>query len=322
MGVAHWVNNSVALFLGPFVLLRRWRGLWRAEAMRTLVLLAAGYVIGQALMGLADYHPTDLSALPASEWPRAWRELLRVSSRALGPPVWPVAMALELVVGFAGLIGIGRGRIGRSGWSALALLATSTALWLLMGTRMWVKINDYEFRYLFPSILLVQTAASGLILAARDSPKAPRRRVDWRFAVGSTFVLVAASTWSYGLPSLAGVRRDVDRKCGALTEDILDSGSTCLAGDYWTVWPSVFHANLVLRERGDSRVIRGVTFRASPTFQLWKRSPMASRLAAVPIGDGQGEIWLRSYQFPKLREVEVRRTIRVLRPIPPVRANP
>src|SRR5262249_6518835 len=123
--------------------------------------------------------------------------------------------------------------------------------------------------------------------------------------------------WSYGWPSFAGVRRDIDLRCGGLTDDLLASGCTHLAGDYWTVWAAVFHANLELHERGESRTLWGVTERATPTYQLWKKTPMASRLAGVPVSDGLGEHMLRSFQFPALEEVEVRPTIRVLRPAPP-----
>lgn len=347
VATAHWVNCATALILGPFVLIRGAldlgpsarrlgpllrrssvplrerlrepsRRAWRSEAVRALVVLGVGYAIGQQLTWLVSCRPTDLTALPAWEWPRSWWGLARESWLALWPPLWPAALALEAVAAVVGSIRSGRRGTAEVRRAALAMLATAVVLALLMGTRVWVKINVYAFRYLFPSALLAQTAVASLAVSAIGGATARRWARAWSPVV-ATAVLLAASAWSYGRPSLAGVRRDVDRRCGALTEDLLDSGCTFLAGDYWAVWIAVFHANLALRERGESRMIWGVTERASPSFRLWKGTPMDRRLVGIPVGDGHGERWLQSFQFPALREVEVRPTIRVLRPVPPPR---
>jgi hypothetical protein len=345
MVLAHWVNSATALFLGPFLLVKgvpglrwtpsRWpvailrhdaippldrfeilaRGLWRTETTRALVLLAAGYAAGQAMIKLNPYQPTDLTALPMAEWPLAWRELLRTNRDALGPPFWPSLMGLEAVVGIVGLA-----RRGRGGWtlvrSVAALLATAVALWLLMGTRGWVRMNDYAFRYLFPSALLAQTAVAGLAVAAFGVTTPSRPKTRGALAAGAGLILLAAGTWSYGFPSIAGVRRDIDRKFGALTDDLLDARCTCLAGNYWIVWPAVFHANLVRRERGDPQPLWGLTFRCGPTFDLWKDTPKDGWRAAILRGEGQ-ETYLRSYLVGKLYEVEGRRTIRIMKQIVP-----
>ena len=346
MVVAHWVNSATALFLGPFVLFRsllgawppsEWpvmilgysplpfrnrleilaRGLWRLEIVRVLVLLAAGYASGQVMISLCEYQPTDLSALRSEEWPRAWWELLRVNWIALEPPLWAGLLALEAGLGIIGLARRPWGRSADVARSAAAMLATAVVLWLLMGTRSWVKINEYSFRYLFPSTLLAQTAVGALAVAALGVTVPSRPKGRRAFAAVATVVLLAAGTWSYGLPSLAGVRRDIDRKFGAFTDDILAARCTCFAGDYWLVWPAVFHVNLVLHERGEPQPFWGLTFRCQPTYRLWKDTPVESWLAAVPRGDGKEDVYLRSYIYRNdLREVEVRRTIRVLKPIP------
>ncbi len=354
IGLANWVNSATSLFLGPFVLLQglgkagpglrrlllllgraglstlgRLEGLAnllrRDETPRSLIVLSVGYSTGQALMNLSPDRPTDLSALPPGEWAHSWSELIRVSWSALDPPLWLVPMVIAAALAGWGLARPGPARPDRAGRSAAALIATSLALWLLMGTRSWVKINDYEFRYLLPSALFGQAAVIGLAVdvLVGKVPSWPRFRAAQAPIAG--VVLLASATSSYGLPSLAGVRRDLDRKCGALTDDLLAARCTCLAGDYWKVWVAVFHANLVLHERGEARTLWGLTFRSSPTYAVWKRVPMGQRMVAIPKGDGLGEVWLRTYQFPELREVEVRRTIRVLEPIPrrdPPRAPP
>lgn len=336
MATAHWVNCATALLLGPLVLLRGLLGLeparlttsgpppdrlrelarraWRSETGQALLVLGIGYEIGQWLMMLTPFRPTNLAALPMAEWPRTWWRMAKVSWADLAPPLWPAALALEAAVGLAGLLRPGRRGTAGMRRGVAALLMTAVALALLMGTRLWVKINAYGIRFLFPSALLAQTAVAATAVAAVGGTARRPSRVWGPIVAGA--VLLASGAWSYGRPSLAGVRRDIDYRCGALTDDLLASGCTHLAGDYWTVWAAVFHANLELYERGESRTLWGVTERSSPTFPLWKSMPMASRRAGVPLGDGVGEHMLRSFQFPPVEEVEVRPTIRVLRPIP------
>ena len=76
----------------------------------------------------------------------------------------------------------------------------------------------------------------------------------------------------------------------------------------------VFHANMALRERGETRVIWGITLRAGPTEKQILGVPLAETRIAVPQGDTMAETWLTSYRYPHLTEVEIRPTIRVLRP--------
>jgi hypothetical protein len=56
-----------------------------------------------------------------------------------------------------------------------------------------------------------------------------------------------------------------------LTPDVVNTGAAVIAGDYWTVWPAVFHANLAIGVRSDRPPIYGLTFRSGPTDNLWPR---------------------------------------------------
>src|SRR5207302_6490489 len=94
---------------------------------------------------------------------------------------------------------------------------------------------------------------------------------------------------------------------------VLAAGCTYIAGDYWTVWPAVFHANLTLHERGESRVVWGVTFRGQPASTLWWDSPQKARCVCIPVDDPYGDNWLISFGFSRFRDVERRATVRVLR---------
>jgi hypothetical protein len=176
----------------------------------------------------------------------------------------------------------------------------------------WVRLNDHHFRYLLPPVILGQLAFAApvvapLILAARSVSG----RAAMPIAAASTLLLASAAR--DGMPSLAGVRRIIDQRCGAMTAELIDARCTHLAGDYWSIWPTIFQVNLALRERGESRAIWGVTFRASPTYPLWKGMPEEERHVAIPVGDPLGESWLGAHQLPRLVEVERRTKVRVLR---------
>jgi hypothetical protein len=118
-------------------------------------------------------------------------------------------------------------------------------------------------------------------------------------------------------PSIKKARDDLNQTygLGGRTADVLAAHCTHVAGDYWKVWPSVFHANLTLREQGESRTVWGITLRAEPTRAQWKHMPLDELRIAVPLDDkGEADTWLRWYRLPPMVVVEKRTTIYVLRP--------
>jgi hypothetical protein len=129
-------------------------------------------------------------------------------------------------------------------------------------------------------------------------------------------VFLLALHASYGVPSLAAFRADLDRTLGTYTADVLDAHCTHVAGDYWKVWPTVFHANLVLHERGQPNQVWGVTLRSSPTASRWQQLPLDQVRVAVPVGDPQAENYLRCYGFGPMLVAEKRATVWVLQPDP------
>jgi hypothetical protein len=94
---------------------------------------------------------------------------------------------------------------------------------------------------------------------------------------------------------------------------VLAAGCTHLAGNYWTVWKTVFHANLTLYERGEHRNVWGVTFRGQPASELWIHKPQEERCVCIPVGDPYGDNWLLSFGFSRFRDVQRWPTVRVLR---------
>jgi hypothetical protein len=109
------------------------------------------------------------------------------------------------------------------------------------------------------------------------------------------------------------VRADLDRVAGSHTADVLAARCDLVAGDYWSVWPAVFHATLSLRARGEARRVWGVTHRTNPTVAQWSGLPRTGLRICRPTGqDAEGERWLRAFHLWPVRVVERRATVDVL----------
>jgi hypothetical protein len=119
----------------------------------------------------------------------------------------------------------------------------------------------------------------------------------------------------YHFPSLSGVRAQLDRELGGRTADILESRCDYVAGDYWRVWPAVFHANLVLYERNECRTVWGITDRSDATRHLWPHIPLQDLRVAIPVGgEERAPEFLAAFEFPPLEVVQERPTVHVMRP--------
>ena len=130
----------------------------------------------------------------------------------------------------------------------------------------------------------------------------------WLAGVSVTALLCVA-TGLYGLPSPARARAEVDHALGARTANILTSGATHVLGDYWAVWPSVFHANLTLYEQKSDRRIWGISHRSWATHDQWAATPATQMRFAVPKGDLLWDHWRQEYALPRLIQVEALPTV-------------
>ena len=272
MLLAHWVNLGVAAVLIPLVLLRG------RLVLRSMLIAAAGAAGGSALVPLASARTTT-ELIPASGWPNAWWQLL---GKVLTPFLSPTVVVLIAIAAAAGGIFLWT-RAERRDAARPALIAVlgAAAYWLFIGTSRWVQMNQYFPRYVYPSLLLCSVAAAIVASAlARDRSKP---------VTALLIAIVAIATGAgYGRPSLSGVRSTLDERFGQMTPDLVTSGARVIGGNYWTVWPAVFHANLATyRQAGQRRPIYGLTFRSAETNPLWLHEPEVV-LAAKP-GDMEVE---------------------------------
>jgi hypothetical protein len=328
VGAAHWVNAAAGVALFPLAVARAALDLREGEppgAVRDRLavdglLLAAGLAAGQLLLRLQPEVPGrsrrfDLGFLPVHDWPHAWATFLGNAWRASGP--WPWLLAAVAAAGVA-LLALKplRGALRLELERALALALAALAYALFAGSLRWVEENAFHWRYLAPSAVLVHLAAVSLLA----EPLARLRRTA-RPALAAAVALVPAAALAVsGLPSPARVRADLDAVAGGHTADVLEARCQLVAGDYWTVWPAVWHATLVARERGIDPRVWGLAHRASPTVGRWRGIPEASLRICVPLGEeAQAERSLRDYGLWPVREVERRATLSVREPAAPRR---
>jgi hypothetical protein len=146
--------------------------------------------------------------------------------------------------------------------TALIAVFVAAIYWFTIGTFWHVQLNDYNPRYVLPSLLLVDVAIS--VLAVATLRRAPRYTTSI-----ATFAFIIAAVVMYGFPSPGNVRRAIDRSFGTMTPYVTASRATVIVGDYWIVWPAVFHANLVSYEQAKQAPIFGLTYRSDVTDHLW-----------------------------------------------------
>jgi hypothetical protein len=325
--LAHWVNSATALFLGPLVVLR-----WlltqvpgegeKHRARRELVVLVAGWLVGTLLPRILLSYPADpvrAGLLPVSCWPASWAKLAVGTWMAVVAPraAWYQALVVVATLGLL-VPALRRQAVGPLR-AAGALAGAGVVHALLIGTLRWVEMNEFHCRYWLPSVFLVHASlavlATGLVAALLQGRS---RRLA---ALACTAALALGISWTFGRPSLDRVRADLDHlphnvPLAQRTADLLATRATHVAGPYAQVWVSVFHANLVLHERGEDRVIWGVTGRALATRDLWCRMPPQDvRLAVLPeVGepDREAAAYRQGY-FPPLTVVEQRATLALLR---------
>jgi hypothetical protein len=329
--LAHWVNAGTVLFLGPLVVLR-WllsggrRG--AREAVLALGVLGIGAAAGALLSrllapGLAD--PLRSGLLPPRCWPEAWAQLAAGTWAAVVAPrgSWYLALAGAAAVGL--VVPALRRQAAGPVRAALVLAGAAAVYGLATGTLQWVEGNSFHCRYWLPAVFFLQAA---LAILVAGPPAALLRGPARRLAVaGSATGLLLGVALVFGPPSVARVRADLDQlphdvPLPRRTADLLATRASHVVGPYAQVWVAVFHANLALHERGEARVVWGVSGRALPTWDIWGRfSPENLRVAVLPehgAPDREAAAY-RACCLPPLTAVERRPTLELFRPSEMVR---
>ena len=328
--LAHWVNPATGVLLGLLALARALEDWFTPEQDRREVrerllvdaaLLAVGLTAGQlsiALYPRLTGQPLLLTVgfLPPASWPGAWAAMVtRAWAEAAGWGGWLLAGA-ALAVALL-LLPSSRGFRRDALVRAATLAAAAAAYAAFVGALAWVAENQHHPRYLAPAAVLLHLAVVSLLA----EPLARAARVARPALAASLVALPLAALAVGGAPSLARVRADLHLVAGRYTHDVLAARCNLVAGDYWSVWPAVWHAALVAREHGLDRPVWGVTHRATPTVMQWKALPVAAIRICRPHGEvaeREAERWLRAYHAWPVRLLERRETVDVLELRPPL----
>ncbi len=312
--IAYWVNMATPLLAVPLMLLRRAfveqrsvpggkpNPFFDRELISLIALFASLAIAYWAFARFGPHAVTPLNPLRLRRWPHAWAAL---AGRAWG--VWlsnppSAALLAPALVGVALIAAPSwREQAGRALRGAAVLIYTAVIYFLEVSASSWVQTNEYAVRYLYPSFMMFHAALA--VLSAVAAAALLGRWAEPVVRLGSLPLLCAGALWAFGGPSLARVRADLDRTLGQRTADVLEARCTHLAGDHWTVWPAVFHANWKLYEAGRRKVIVGISDHAASLLAARPPGPPDQLRVCVPLGDNEAkeaQKYLQTYSFPKL----------------------
>lgn len=347
--LAMWVNPSLAFALGPLVLLRRFLlGNLAAEFDRqdeppaddrpgvgqpallagypaadwlALLATASGLLMSMLISRYATEFQESYSFLPPRQWLACAVALVRNLPRALHP-AWLAAVTATALSGLVTLIWpAGRRALPGAARLVLGLLLPAAVQFAFVSSLDHVHRTDYS-RYAFAAVFLVQGACVvfAVVQWLAVLPDTPGlRRVP--YGLVALFCVVAAGR--HGLPSLERVRTALQEAAGQVSGEVLAERCTHVTGDYYHVWPTVFHANLLLADQGAPYTVWGIAQRSLPTADLWTRAPLAeTRIAEIRGDERQSRGALTHYGITPIVVDHDGEGIRVLRPGVPLSQTP
>jgi hypothetical protein len=266
LGLACWINIGVVVMLAIGAVVRG------SRPARLLALETGGAAFALLLARYFASVHTVAAILPPRQWVNGWARLFQNSSGVFATPMLAAVIAVAVAAAIGWLWTAG----GPLPWRQTAVaLAMGLGTWLVSGTSLWIGMNSYVFRYMYPTLMAFGIGGS-IVLTA---PFAQRARA---LSMGAMIVLAGVVIARYGTPSLGRVAGGIDARFGGQTAAVVRSGATVIAGDYWRVWPAVFHVNLVLARTHSHARVFGLAYRSEETDALWKVAGRRVLIAASP----------------------------------------
>lgn len=320
VALAFWISPGTLFWLAPLLVLLRMQKRSPHGLFLFILLLACfgASLAASALYGRTAYGGTDLGTAPVADWPRGWRRLAEETMRYLSPG-WVAALGLLFAAAaLLRLAGRARGRLALA--AGLCLAGGALGEIAVLGTSGWVHRQLFDVRYLASGLTLLTVAGPALFfcLVLEKTPAAWQRSANALVLAA----LIPLTLFRFGLPSPARARAALDAGLGKSSETLLASGTTHVIGNFWRVWPAVFHTNLLLFEHGEARRVWGITFRSAPTRSLWAPADWSRARFAVLGPDGEAEWARRHFGIPPLGRVIHPGIVRRMDPAPPLAAEP
>jgi hypothetical protein len=264
--LASWVNISIIAILAIGAAVAG------SRRVRLLTLLAGAGAIATAAARFAAATHTTTALTEPRQWLVGWRLLLEGTRGVTAAPASAIAVAVAAILAL-GWLTVTR-RLPRVR-PAAAVVAMALGSWLILGTSLWIAMNQYVFRYMYPALMIAGVGVSAVLVAAAAA--AHLRGLS----PAALTVMTALAIAQYGSPSYDRVSRGADDRFGRYTAGVLHSGATVIGGDYWHVWPAVFHANLALARTHANVRVFGLAMRSEESEGLWKRAGQPVLIAAA-----------------------------------------
>ncbi|MBF5045590.1 hypothetical protein FGE12_24495 [Aggregicoccus sp. 17bor-14] len=313
MCLASWVSPSTTLVLGLVIVAREvLAGHTPRHALRNLLWLLLPTIAQAVLMGqlarLARYAGVTKTGLaPTSDWVPAWRTL----GDNFHQIWWDWALAVSVALVLVGLLAWARRRVRHASLGGLGLLAAAICYFVLLGALTWLKMNLYGVRYLIPVVALWAAGACVLAVGRVEWTLSPRR-------AGALLVALAGMLYlRFGPPSYAEVYRTLDTSLGGYSDELTRNHATHMLGDYFLVWPTVFHINWKRYESGDPTPFWGLTHRSQSNRNRWRGLPQHSLRIAVLKTDPQVPAYLQMLGYTTAVQVGESERFRYLQPPEP-----
>ena len=254
--------------------------------------------------------------LPPGEWLACAVEVWKHLGAGLRP-MWFHTVEITALVGLATLYWpAGRAMARSSLRMAGGLLFAAAVQYAFMTSLDHVHRTHYP-RYAAVAVFLWQTALIGFTVvqctAVLPSGVWPRR-----VPLMLTVVMAVLAAIVHGPVSPGIVRTEIDEVAGRYTDDLLAAGCTHVTGDYWHVWPAMFHVNLRLTDEHSPKRVWAIAQRCGPTEKYWRQIPWTEMRIAEIVGDEQQSLeYCQRFHLPPVAAREQFGTIRVLCPTGP-----
>ena len=269
-----------------------------------LALLATGAVFGTVAQKISPYQTTWISVPPPLEWISRISAIGSDLQKLLAVQLWPRILVLAAGIGLAASC---LQTVRRRTNGAMLTLVVTVGASLVYAAIMTVLFPPHA-RYLLPGLIIMGTGLVWFTLSPILSLLTNGQR-KVLLATSAPCLLVSVLI-SDGFPSASRTRDVVDANLGTMTSDLIASHSTHLAGDYWKVWTSILHANMIKYEKGAKDQVWGVSFRSLPSRELWGRTNPSDLRVAVSAGDeDRARHYLLLYDFPVLQASDKFKTI-------------
>ncbi len=346
LAAAHWINPAMAFVVGPLVVVRglcfrelpayfaawdsvqqadhtalplpemnpAWRSRLRPTKDEVVALVAiAASVAGCMLLSRLTAQPKAYRFLAFGDWMSCLREM-HGGLHVYFHHRWFSAIEITAAVGVLTLFWPAGRRAARHSMPMVAgLLLVAAVQFAFMGSLDHVREN-HSARYILLSVLVWQAALLGFA-AVQIGAVLGELRWSRTLPVSMSVAMMLVIAVRHGAPSAQRVRAALDESVGRYTDDLLAADCTHVTGDYWHVWPAMYHANLRLADQCSSRTIWGIAPRSLATADKWRRVPWTeARIGAIVGDEPQAARFLQQYHVPAVLMSGRVGDIRVLRP--------